>query len=149
MKLKSHQDIQKYKDAIQWGTQVAGERLPRSFYEEMDKYLSAYKKKVVQARKVGELNEMVADWIPEELYKQILSWAIADGNILVFFCTIFQWNFIAGSGSVDPLCFHYFSLGWDSIVGKYDDLKADKTAEQLSEKNLYANHLNWKKYWWT
>ena len=148
-KLKSHQDIRKYKDAIQWGAQVAGERLPRTFYEEMDKYLCAYKKKVVKARKVGELDEMAADPIPEALYERLLSWAVADGNMFVFFWTLCQWNCMARSASIDPLCLHNFSLGWDSIVGKYDDSKADKTADRLSEKNLYANHLEWKKCWWT
>ena len=38
--------------------------------------------------------------------------------------------------SVDPLGVHAFTLGQDSIVIKYNDLKADKDGENLSHKIL-------------
>ncbi len=56
---------------------------------------------------------------------------------------------MARSASIDPLAFHHFNLGIDSIIGKYDDSKADKIGERLSEKNIYANPLNWHMCWWT
>jgi len=46
---------------------------------------------------------------------------------------------MARCASVDPLGFHNFSLGQDSIIVKYDDSKSDKDGERLSEKNVYAN----------
>ena len=50
-KLKSLMDIRKYKDAILWGAGVVDEKLPTSFYEDIDKYLKSYKKLAVQAKK--------------------------------------------------------------------------------------------------
>ena len=36
--------------------------------------------------------------------------------------------------SIDPLGFHNFAVAQDSIKCKYDDSKADKDGEKLSEK---------------
>ena len=36
--------------------------------------------------------------------------------------------------SVDPLGFHIFALGLDSLIVKYDNSKADKDGDRLSEK---------------
>ena len=44
--------------------------------------------------------------------------------------------------SIDPLGFHNFSVGMDSVKCKYDDSKADKKGERVSPKNIYANPLN-------
>ena len=41
-KLKSHEDIRKYRDAILWGSKIAGQHLPSSFYDSMEVYLTAY-----------------------------------------------------------------------------------------------------------
>lgn len=56
---------------------------------------------------------------------------------------------MARSASIDCLAFHNFSMGLDSIVIKYDDSKADKAGEKLSEKNVYANPLDWTMCTWT
>jgi len=72
IKYKTHTDMRKYKDAIQWGAQVRQERLPRKFYEEMDKFLGAYKKKLVIKKKTGEVDEHASDPIPEALYERII-----------------------------------------------------------------------------
>jgi hypothetical protein len=56
---------------------------------------------------------------------------------------------MARSASIDPLVFHHFTLGVDSIIGKYDDLKVDKIGERLSKKTIFANPFNWKMCWWT
>lgn len=66
-KVKSYQDSRKYKDAILWGAQVAGERLPVQFHEKMDSFLQAYKKEVQQAKKKGMVEETAADPITETL----------------------------------------------------------------------------------
>lgn len=44
--------------------------------------------------------------------------------------------------SIDPLGFHNFSVGMDSVKCKYDDSKADKKGERVSPKNIYANPFN-------
>ena len=41
---------------------------------------------------------------------------------------------MARCASVNPLGFHNFSLGMDSLIVKYDDPKADKDGDCLSEK---------------
>ena len=51
--------------------------------------------------------------------------------------------------SIDPLRFRNFKLGTDSIIGKYDEAKAQKDGEKLSEKNLYANPQNYQMCLWT
>ena len=56
---------------------------------------------------------------------------------------------MARCASVDPLGFHNFSLGQDSLIVKYDDSKADKDGERLSEKNIYANTDHYYLCFWT
>ena len=56
---------------------------------------------------------------------------------------------MARCASVDPLGFHNFSLGADSLICKYDDSKADKDGEKLSEKNMYSNPENYLLCFWT
>ncbi|CAB9498884.1 unknown protein (Partial), partial [Seminavis robusta] len=147
--LKTHGELRKYKDAILWGAKVAKQRLPRSFYEEMDTFLQSYKKEFAQAKKQGSVDEQEADPITFSLYSLILDWAVESNNVFVWFWTLSQWNFMARCASIDPLRFHNFKVGQDSIIGKYDDQKADKAGEKLSEKNIYANPFNWKQCFWT
>ena len=99
-KLKSFTDIRKYKDAILWGSSIANVPLPRSFYREIEVYLTAFKKKVVSARKKGEVDDTGADPIPEQLYELLLQWAIEEGNMMVWFWTQTQWNFMARLANV-------------------------------------------------
>ena len=148
-RLKSNQDVRKYKDAILWGATVAGERLPTKFYEEIDKCLASYKKLVVDAKKKGTIDESSADPITVTLCQGILRWAIEANNIFVWFWTLAQWNCMARCASVDPLAFHNFKLGQDSIICKCDDQKADKSGDKLSEKNIYANPFEWTMCFWT
>ena len=50
---------------------------------------------------------------------------------------------MARSASIDCLAFHNFSVGsLDSIVIKYDETKADKAGEKLSEKISMLTLLN-------
>ena len=148
-KVKSKDDMRKYKDAVMWGAQVAGERLPTKFYKEMDKYLLSYKKQFIKAKKDGDVDETEADPIPVTLYQEILRWAIEENNIFVWHWTLQQWGCIARCANIDPLAFHNYRVGQDSIICKYDDSKADKTGEKLAEKNLYANPFEYTQCSWT
>lgn len=148
-KLKTFTDIRKYKDAILWGAKTVGERLPTSFYEEVDKYLESYKKLFIKAKKAGNTDEQEADPISFTLYQAILLWAVKSNNIFVWFWTLAQWNCMARCASIDPLGFHNFKLGQDSVICKYDDQKADKSGDKLSEKNIYANPFDWTQCFWT
>jgi hypothetical protein len=148
-KLKSKEDIRKYKNAIEWGAEMAGERLSSKCIEEMDKFVRSYRKQHTDAKKKGEIDDNSADPIPLPLFKLICLWALQENNMFVWFWTIAQWNFVARSASIDPLKLSNFRVGTDSIIGKYDETKADKAGERLSEKNIYAQTFDWKICFWT
>ena len=57
----SHVQLRKFHDAILFGAKKANEQLPKAYYEEMEKYLDAFKKETVEARKDGMLDEQEAD----------------------------------------------------------------------------------------
>jgi len=133
-KLKTLVDTRKYHDTLLCGSKVAEQPLPTQYYSKMEKYLAGYKKQTIAARKVGDIDNNASNLIPEPLYERVLTWALLAGNIFVWFWTLSQWNFMGRCASIDPLGFHNFSLGIDSIVGKYDDSEADKDGERLSEK---------------
>lgn len=147
-KLKSYEDIRKYRDSVLWGAKVAGERMPMQLYESLETYLSAYKKKFASAKKQGRVEEYSTDPIPIAVYRLLLRWSIETNNIYSWIWTLLQWNCMARSASIDCLSFHNFSLGQDSIVVKYDETKADKAGEKLSEKNIYSNPLDWQMCTW-
>lgn len=148
-KIKQYDDQRKYKDAIVWGSKVVNQPLPVDFYRAIEQYLASYKKVAVNARKEGKTDENSSDPITTALYKLILGWGIEANNIFLWVWTLFQWNCMARCMSIDGLCFHNFTLGQDSIVCKYDDSKADKDGEKLSEKNIFANPTDWKQCPWT
>jgi hypothetical protein len=148
-KLKSYEDLRKYRDSVLWGSKMAGERLPSSFFEEMEIYLGAYKKKFAHARKLGNVEEYSTDPIPTPVYRLLLRRAIEMNNTFAWTWTLLQWNCMARSASIDCLAFHTnFSLGTDSIAIKHDETKADKAGEKLSEKTLYANPIDWTMCTW-
>ena len=147
-KLKSFEDVRKYRDSVLWGAKVAGERMPSQLYESLDTYLGAYKKKFASAKKQGNVDAFSTDPIPIAVYRLLLQWSVETNNIFSWLWTLLQWNCMARSASIDCLCFHNFSLGQDSIIIKYDESKADKAGEKLSEKNLYSNPLEWTMCSW-
>jgi hypothetical protein len=63
------------------------------------------------------------------LYKLLLKWALEGNNVVVWFLTIYQWNFMARSCNIESLQLDNFSLGADSIIGKCDYTKADQVGE--------------------
>ena len=148
-KIKSWGDLRKYKDAIIWGSKMADKPLPISFYRGIEKYLAGYKKEFTVNKGKGNTDDNTSDPIPWTLYVLLLQWALDNNNIFVWFWTLAQWNCMARGASIDPLHFSNFTLGVDSIIVKYDDSKADKNAERLAEKNIYANPDDWRLCFWT
>jgi hypothetical protein len=143
-KFLSFTDLLKYKDEIMGAASMAEERLPTTFYEEIKKLLKGYKKELVKARRDGNTDEHAAS-IP-----CIANMVSQEQQYFVRFWTLAQWNFMARCASVHPLGFHNFLLGADSLICKYDNLKAvKKNWEKLSEKNTNANPENYLLCFWT
>ena len=147
--LNSLVHLRKFKDAVVWGAKIAEEALPSKLHRTLEGFLKGYDKELTNAKKAGKVVEQSADPIPFVLYKLILQWALESSNIFVWFWTLTQWNMMARCANIDPLRFDNFSLGADSIIGNYDDLKAVNNAQRLSEKNIYANPYNWMMCFWT
>jgi hypothetical protein len=141
-KLSSKVQLRKYKDAILWGSRVAGEPLPSLFYTEIDTFLSSFKKEHIRAKKNGNLDEQEADPISWNLYHLITEWAVSSDNIFVWVWTVMQWNLLGRAISIDPLGLRNFSMGLDFINCCYDDSKSDKDGERTHDKNVYANPLD-------
>ena len=56
---------------------------------------------------------------------------------MMMFCvglTVCQWSYMDLCALVDPLGFHNFSVGQDSVVAKHDYSKADEDGENFSKK---------------
>lgn len=147
--LKSREDIRKYKNAVVWGAAMAKVQLDPDVENAMTEFVRSFRHQYTNAKKKGEVEEKSADPIPSPLYKLICQWALEESNIMVWFWTIAQWNFVARSASIDPLKLSNLKLGTDSIIGKYDDTKTQKAGERLSEKNIYAQPFDWKICFWT
>jgi hypothetical protein len=85
-KLKSFQDIRKYRDAILWGSKVADERMPQAFYEKTHIYLEAYKKKCIHEMKADNVGEYATDPIPMPVDELLfLKWSIETSNVFAWF----------------------------------------------------------------
>jgi len=147
--LKSLIDIRKYKDAVYFGADIRNEKCSTIFQNSVKSFLEGYKKELNKDKKEGKVKDHAADPITLPVYKLLLKWAIEGNNLMVWFWTLCQWNFMARSASIDVRAKRNFKLGIDSIRGKYDDTKTDKAGERLSEKNLYANPFDWTMCWWT
>ena len=64
----SHVQLQKYYDAVLFGAKKANKHLPQSYYEEMEKFLNAFKKEMAAAKKDEMLDEQDADPISWVLF---------------------------------------------------------------------------------
>jgi hypothetical protein len=133
-KFLSFTDLRKYKDAILWAASMAEERLPTTFYEEIEKFLKGYKNELVKAWRDGNIDERAAGPILFALYHLLLTWSVKSNNIFVWFWTLAQWNFMARCASVNPLGFHNFLLGAHGLICKYNNLKADKDGKKYLRK---------------
>ncbi len=70
-KMSSVSDITKYNDAIKFGAGVAKQCLPTEYYERMDKFMAAYKKEHIGAKKDGNVGEREADPINAPAYLRL------------------------------------------------------------------------------
>ena len=133
--------IRKYHNAICKCAENVGQQLPLNYKSEIKAHLALLKKENTSARSKGQLDQKDADPIDFELYKHICEWSIKDRDVFSWAFTVTQWNLMGRSVNVDPLGFHNMSRkgGSDSVVMQYDSNKKDKTGENTSPKNCYAN----------
>jgi hypothetical protein len=64
----SHVQLRKYNDAILWGAKASQQCLPLSCYEAMEKFLVAFKKEMMLAKKDGMMDEQEANPISWMLF---------------------------------------------------------------------------------
>ena len=102
-KMKTKDNMRKYKDVIMWGCSVRNKILPVEFYTMWENYLKGFKKEFIANKRKGNVDEESEDPIPKLLYNLILGWLLENNNILVWVWTLLQWNLMARSASVDPL----------------------------------------------
>ena len=139
-KTSSFSHIRKYHDAILYGAEKVKERLPTDYFEEMEKFLNAFKKECAKAKLDGNLDEREADPISWGLFRIILQWALSENNIFVWVFSLLQWGCMARSVSIGVLGFHNFRLGEDNIICRYDKHKSDQTGATVHEdKHLFSN----------
>ena len=131
--------LQKYYDAVLFGAKKANKHLPQSYYEEMEKFLNAFKKETAAAKKGGMLDEQDADPISWVLFQNILQWALVEQSIFLWVFSLLQWHFMACSINIGCLGLHCFCVGEDNVIAKYDKHKADQTGEKVHEKHLFDN----------
>jgi hypothetical protein len=141
-KTLSYEHIRKYFDAVQFGAKETGVLLPVSFFQDKDKFLSAFKKQVAKAKGSGDTDEQEADPIPMDLYVLICTWAIGGGNIMMWMWTTMHWNLMGRSVNIEPISLHNLCVFGDSIQFLYDKNKGDPTGEKTTIKHVYANPLN-------
>jgi hypothetical protein len=123
----------------------SGRRTDASNLLQKDRHLpfEACKKKLIYEKKAGNVEEHATDPIPMPVHELLLNWSFETSNVFAWFWTVSQWNFMARSAPSNPLGFHNFNLGVDSIIRKHEDLKVDKISEWLSEKDhICANPSN-------
>jgi len=130
----SYDNIRKYFDTIQFGAAEVDCLLPVSFYQEKDKFLQAFRKQVAKAKGTGGLEEQEADPIPYGLYVLICTWGVQMGNIMLWVWSILQWNLLARSVNIEPLCFHNFKVFEDNIQAKYNKTRLTR-AERTPQSN--------------
>ena len=137
--LKSRDDMRKYGDAIQWGAETAGQTLPKTYFERMDKWKKAYKKEYADAKEDGRTEENDAEPISAILFTMLCTWAVHENNIFVWVFGLMQWNLMARSINVDPISFHNMKRGQsDSIEVLPDKTKSDEGGEFVTCKNIYG-----------
>lgn len=141
-KTSSFDHIQKFFDAVQWGAKEANSLLPVSFYQAKEKFLTAYKKQVANAKRKGNTDENEADPIPISLYQLICSWSVKEGNVMLWIWTILQWNLMARSVNIEPIALHNIKIFGDSMQFLYDQNKSDQEGAKTTTKHVYANPSN-------
>jgi hypothetical protein len=138
-KFRSESDMKKFSHSILFGAREARKALPVDYHVKVDDFMKAYKKETVTKKTEGKMDNEDSDPILFPLYRLICQWALQNNNVFIWVFTLLQWNCMARSISIDPLGFHNFRCGTDSIKITYDKSKADQSGEKVSPKNVYAN----------
>jgi hypothetical protein len=138
-KCSSHVQLRKYNDAILWGAKTSRQRLPLSCFEEMEKFLVAFKKETTVAKRDGMLDEQEADPISWGLFRKILQWAVERKNIHLWVFSILQWNCMARSINIGVLALHCFRVGEDNVKVRHDKSKSDQSGEKVGDKHVHDN----------
>ena len=89
------------------------QRLPLSYYEEMESFLAAFKKETMVAEKDGRLHEQEADLVTWTLFREILQWDLDRKSIYLGVFSILQWNCMTRSITIGVLalyCFHVVKI---------------------------------------
>ncbi len=139
---RSH--IGKYHSAIIRGADYSGgSPLTQEYREEMDAYMESMKREKAAAKQNNQIEEKDADPIGIDLYEDICNWALEDGTpsgIMIWACSVTQWNCMGRPISIDDLGFHNMKKGiHDSVVLFHDKSKTDQTGQRVSPKNCYTN----------
>jgi hypothetical protein len=139
---RSNSDFRKYHHAIIFGAREAKVILSQEHHGTVGEFVQAYKKEAVKKKSAGLLmDERDSDPITFIFFQKICEWALASNNIFLWVFGLLQWNCMARSVSIDPLGFHNFKIGTDSLKCTYDNSKSDQSGEKVSPKNIYANPL--------
>lgn len=138
-KFRSESDIKKFSHSILFGACEARKVLPVDYHVKVDDFMKACKKETVTKKTEGKMDNEDSDPIIFPLYWLICQGALQNNNVFIWVFMLLQWNCMARSISIDPLGFHNFWCGTDSIKITYDKSKADQSGEKVSPKNVYAN----------
>jgi hypothetical protein len=88
--------------------------------------MACYKKEHVIAKADGKTQEKEADAVCSTLFKVLMTWCVAEGNVFVWCFSLLMWHLMARSINVDSIALHNIKKGVsDSIVFEYDETKTD------------------------
>ena len=141
---RSADDVGKFRDAIMWGAKTAKQFTPPTFCGDIEIFHKAHRKKHANARKRGNAQDTAADPVTSALCKKLLEWSLDENNVCAWHWTQQQWNLMAWLANVDPVKLHNFRLGINLMTVKFDESKADKQAQRLAPKNVYAHPFDFR-----
>jgi hypothetical protein len=99
--------------------------------------MACYKKEHILAKAEGKTQEKEADALCSTLFKLLMTWCVAEGNVFVWCFSLLMWHLMARTINVDSIALHNIKKGVsDSIVFGYDETKTDKSGE-AGEKLLF------------
>ena len=79
--------------------------------------MACYKKEHVLAKAEGMTQEKEADAVCSTLFKLLMTWCVAEGNVFVWCFSLLMWHLMARSINVDSIALHNIKKGVsDSIV---------------------------------
>ena len=91
---------------------------------------------------MGNVDKNEANPIPIDLHQLICSWAVKEGNIMVWVWTIMQRNLMARLVNIEPTALHNIKIFQGSLQFLYNLNKADQEGSKTTTKHVYMNPLN-------